>query len=131
MYLNYMQTTPHSDYTKIMIKDKIIQIKRSRLSPIEISLFDIFNSLKIKEQTRYPNFICWEKDGLILFIIDTNKSYFIGNNRIVYLSDSKNEYHYTQIRRIIKIMVIEYMGWDKNYEHIYWRDNKFFDGLNL
>ena len=94
-----------------MIKDKLIRIKRSRLNPEELLLIDIFNGMTVKEQTLYPNNICWEKDGNVLFLHSLIETYLIVNYNEIWRELEKYFRTYTQIQSFINKMVEENLNW--------------------
>ena len=97
-----------------MIKDKLIRIKRSRLKSEEIFLIDIFNGMTIKEQTLYPNNICWEKDGNVLFLYKPKTNHILVNYSDIWEKLDKQYFSYKDKQLFLNKMFSYYLKMEVN-----------------
>ena len=73
---------------------------------------DVIKDIKVKEQTKYPQSILWEKNGKIIFEQDFKKNVLcVDYGTIWVVFENIFGLEYDETRLFIKNMVEEYLNW--------------------
>jgi len=73
---------------------------------------NVIDGMKIKEQTKYPNSILWEKNGKIIFDQNLKFKYLFVESKLIW-SVFQNVFglNYDEIQSFIKNQVEEHLNW--------------------
>ena len=90
---------------------KLVGYKKGYDTPEEFFL-DIIDGIKVKEQSKYPQSIFWEKKGRVIFEQDfKNNLIYVDYKSIWFIFEIIYELQYNETQLFIKKMVEKYLNW--------------------